>query len=401
MLGNHFSNIMRLTDKIIQTAKKPSRGYLRLTDGDGLTLKITDRGSYFWNFRYYINGRERNMSLGRYPAMSIEAARGEALELRYHLRQGLDPLAERKKKQAAYLAEEKTQKETFEFVAREWYQLKRPEWKNEKHAQQVITTLEQFVFPFIGKKPISRISPPELLKVMEKLYDRPETASRVKQRIRAVFDYAIQTDRLSRNPAIALPKIFRSTIAKQPSLPARELGIFFKQLDTYGNPKTALALRLLILTMTRSGELRFGQWQELQGNEWHIPAERMKMNRPHIVPLSDWALEILDELRSLRRNNSPYFVTGNRNTPLSDTTLSLAMKRLGYAGRAVPHGFRATASTAMNESGLWNPDAIERQLAHTDENAVRAAYNRAEYLEERHRMMQWWADYIRKKIRVS
>lgn len=233
---------------------------------------------------------------------------------------------------------------------------------------------------------------------MEKLHDRPETASRVKH-MRAVFDYATQTDRIARNPAVGLPKIFRGIVKKQHALPISELGEFFSRLESYGNRQTILALRLLILTMTRSGELRFGQWQELNGNEWHIPGERMKMKRPHIVPLSDWALETLEELRCLRRNNSPYFVIGNRNTPLSDTTLSIAMKRLGYAGRAVPHGFRATASTAMNESGLWNPDAIERQLAHIDENAVRAAYNRAEYLEERHLMMQWWADFIRAKIK--
>lgn len=390
---------MQLTDKIIQEAPIPKKGYLRLTDGDGLTLKITDHGSYFWNFRYFFNQRERNMSLGRYPAMTITAARDEALELRYLLRKGIDPLAERQRKQAAYLAEEKEQRETFERIAREWYRLKRPEWKNEKHAQQVINTLSDYVFPHIGKNPISTITPLQLMNVMETILDRPETVTRVKQRIRAVFNYAIQTNRITHNPAIALPKINKKIVQKQHSLPVAELGSFFRKLERYNNRKTILALQLLILTMTRSGELRFGQWQEIQGNEWHIPAERMKMKRPHIVPLSDWALAILEELKTLNKHNSPYFITGNRNQPISDTTLSVAMKRLGYAGRAVPHGFRATASTAMNESGLWNPDAIERQLSHSDENAVRAAYNRAEYLEERHRMLQWWADLIRDQIK--
>ena len=181
-------------------------------------------------------------------------------------------------------------------------------------------------------------------------------------------------------------------------MPAAEIPTFFQRLERYPNRKTALALRLLILTLTRSGEVRLGQWAELHGDQWHIPAERMKMGIAHMVPLSDWALATLDELRALNRYNSPYFITGNRNQPLSDTTLSLAMKRMGYGGRAVPHGFRAMGSSILNESGQWNPDAIERQLAHREGNQVRAAYNRAEYLEERQRMMQWYADYLRAQI---
>ncbi|SUO93014.1 tyrosine-type recombinase/integrase [Suttonella ornithocola] len=179
------------------------------------------------------------------------------------------------------------------------------------------------------------------------------------------------------------------------------IGEFFQRLEGYTNRKTQLALQLLILTLTRSGELRHGQWIEIIDKDWHIPAERMKMKRPHIVPLSDWALEILAEMRSLNKYGSPYFVTGNRNQPLSDMTLSKAMERLGYKGIAVPHGFRAMGSSVLNESGLWNPDAIERQLAHAESNAVRAAYNRAEYLDERRKMLQWYSDFIHQKISMK
>ena len=150
-----------------------------------------------------------------------------------------------------------------------------------------------------------------------------------------------------------------------------------------------------MLTLTRSGEVRRGEWTEISGDTWHIPAEKMKMGLAHTVPLSDWALETLNELRRLNRYGSPYFVTGNRNQPLGDMTLSVAMQRMGYGGRAAPHGFRAMGSSILNESGQWNPDAIERQLAHRESNQVRAAYNRAEYLDERRRMMQWYGEYLR------
>ncbi|SUO96130.1 tyrosine-type recombinase/integrase [Suttonella ornithocola] len=202
------------------------------------------------------------------------------------------------------------------------------------------------------------------------------------------------------NPAQSAPKIVRgknNRVQHHPSLPKERIYEFFQRLEKYPNRKTQLGLQLLILTFVRVGELRGGKWEELKDDEWHIPEERMKMGRPHIVPLSDWSLDILAELRTLNKHNSPYIITGNKNSMMSDNTFSLAMKKMGYKGIAVPHGFRSMASSILNESGLFNPDAIERQLAHAESNAVRAAYNRAEYLEERKKMVQWYSDFIREQ----
>lgn len=388
-----------LTDKLIREALPPNGKSKRLYGSDGLMVDIKPSGNKYFYFRYSFAGKVRHMSLGRYPVLSLEKAREWALEFRFQVLKGIDPLEERKRKQASYKQALQAQENTFEKIAREWYERKRHEWKNAKHGQQVINTLSEYVFSSIGNTPITEITTPDLLTIIDRIAHKHETASRVKQRIKAVFDYAIQTGRATANPAASLPMMKRRGKQKNhPSLPYQELGEFLRRCDGYSNRKTALALRLLILTMTRSGELRSGKWEELHGDEWHIPEARMKNGLPHIVPLSDWALETLDELRQLNKYNSPYFVTGNRNTPISDMTLSVAMKRLGYENRAVPHGFRATASSCLNESGLWNADAIERQLAHKEQNAVRAAYNRAEYLEERKKMMQWYSNFIREQF---
>lgn len=386
---------MRLTEKTIKNAPPGERPY-KLFDGGGLHLFITPRGGKYWRYRYRFDGQDCTLSLGVYPKVRLKQARQLHRDAQSLLAQDTDPHRHKQKRKQA-----EKQQDNFEKVAREWYAHQRPAWKNEKHAWQVIHTLEQYVFPHIGSKAVSEVQPPAIVSILNRLADRPETRTRVKQRISAVFAFAIQTGRATLNPALSAPKTVRSAqnrVRHQPSLPAAEIPTFFQCLDNYPNRKTALALRLLILTLTRSGEVRLGQWAELNGDQWHIPAERMKMGIAHVVPLSDWALATLDELRALNRYNSPYFITGNRNQPLSDTTLSLAMKRMGYGGRAVPHGFRAMGSSILNESGQWNPDAIERQLAHREGNQVRAAYNRAEYLEERQRMMQWYADYLRAQI---
>lgn len=390
-------NTTQLTDKLIKQNNPPKGVAKRIYGSDGLVLDIKASGNKYFYFHYTFNKKSRFMALGRYPNLSLEKAKEYCLELRYQLLKGFDPLEERKKQQNSY----KKKHDTFETIAREWYARKAPQWKNPKHAQQVINTLSQYVFFHIGAKLITDVSTLEIMAIIDPLAEsKPETASRVKQRINAIFEFAIQTGRVKHNPASNIPKIVRSITQKvkhHPALPRERIAEFFERLKSYPNRKVQLALTLLILTITRSGELRFGRWEELKGDEWHIPAERMKMKRAHIVPLSDWALEILDELKKLNKN-SPYFVTGNRNNPISDMTLSMAMKRLGYAGIAVPHGFRAMASSILNESGLFNPDAIERQLAHVEMNKVRSAYNRAEYLEERHRMMQWYSDFIKNNI---
>ena len=391
---------MKLTDRQVRNADSAGRKQRKLFDGGGLHLMLTDKGGKYWRFRYRFRGRDCLLSLGTYPQISLKQVRQLHRDAQTLLHQGIDPHAQ-KMRQRREARQAARQTASFAHFARQWYEGRKNSYTNAKAAQQVINTLQQYAFPLIGERAITELTTADITAVLAPLIaTKPETASRLKQRISGVFDYAVQMGCISHNPVLSTPKIIRSgdkRVKNHPALPVARLGEFFARLAQYPNTKTALALRLLILTLTRSGELRHGQWQELSGDQWHIPAERMKMKRPHIVPLSDWALATLDELRALNRYNSPYFVTGNRNQPLSDMTLSAAMKRMGYTGIAVPHGFRAMASTILNESGRWNPDAIERQLAHAGGNAIRAAYNRAEYLDERRKMMQWYADYIRQQ----
>lgn len=392
---------MRLTDKAIKHADTAGKKRLKLFDGGGLHLMITETGGKYWRFRYRYQGKDCTLSLGCYPHISLKQARQLHRDAQTLLHQGIDP-HQQKMQQKRQQQDSIRQAQSFEHIACQWYERRKPSYSNAKAAQQVINTLKQYVFPVIGKQPINAISVADIMRIIDPIAEsKPETASRVKQRINAVFEFAIQKQLVGYNPSSHLPKIMRSAdkrVKHHPALPPERIGEFFQRLAQYPNRKTQLALTLLIISMTRSAELRYGQWDEIIDTEWHIPAERMKMKRPHIVPLSDWALAILAELRQLNRYHSPYFLTGNRNKPISDMTLSKAMKRMGYDGIAVPHGFRAMASSILNESGLFNPDAIERQLAHKETNKIRAAYNRAEYLDERRRMMQWYADYIKSQI---
>ena len=392
----------RLTVGNIKRAKFAEKGekYRTLYDGGGLILIITNRTKRFY-YQYWIKGKGYKLPLGVFPAMSLQEARKEALRAKLRVLEGFNPQQERK----IQIAENRAISEaTFEAIAVEWFNYTKPQWSNFKHSQQVINTLKQYVFPIIGDYPISNTPTIEIFKAIKSIKNKPETAGRVKGRIRAIFDYAIQTGRATNNPASNLPKIIRSPeqrIKPHLALQQEQIGEFLCKCDQFQNRTTALMLRLLILTFTRSSEIRGGLWAEIKGNEWHIPAERMKMKRPHIVPLSNWALETLAELKVLA-NNSTYFCVGKyKQQPITDSTLSHAMHKMGYKGVATPHGFRAMASTILNESGLFNPDAIERQLAHADTNTVRGAYNRADYLEERHRMMQWYSDYIKKQYLIA
>lgn len=386
---------MRLTEAIIRTMPLPKKPR-KVFDGGGLYLLLTPSGKY-WRYRYRFYGKERTLALGVYPEVGLKSARHAHREAKVMLGNGIDPITNKKR-----LKSEKRAMlgNTFAEIAREWHELKLPEWKNAKHAQQVINTLETYAFPLIGHIPVSAILPLSVFDVLKSVSDKPETANRLKQRINAVFEHAILTGRATFNPAASMPRIVKRQKEHQPALPKELIPEFFYRLSLYPNRMTQLALQLLILTFVRVGELRQGEWSEIQNNEWHIPAEKMKMKRPHIVPLSDWSLEILAELKSLNNTeNLRWIILGNKKQPMSDNTLAVAMKRMGYKDIAVPHGFRAMASSILNESGLWNPDAIERQLAHKEANKVRAAYNRAEYLEERHRMMQWYADFIKERLK--
>ncbi|MDP8052467.1 tyrosine-type recombinase/integrase [Pasteurella atlantica] len=370
----------------------------KLFDGQGLYLHITKSGKY-WRYKYNYANREKLLSLGVYPEVSLKMARELHFEARALLRKGLCPCTEKQKYKKQITVEFNN---TFEKIAKEWYEFKRPDWSNPKHAQQVINTLTDYTFPFIGKYPITEITPVQVMNILNKIKDKAETCKRLKQRISAVFDYAVYTGRLSSNPVQSLPNPAKGKKVKNHlSLPADEIPEFYKKLRTYHCQQAQLGLRLIILTFVRSSELRKAQWSEFKGNEWHIPAERMKKRLPHIVPLSDWALETLEELKELNSkeaNKSTLLFPSKLSPqkPVNENIFIKAMQQIGYKDKAVPHGFRAMASSILNESELFSPDVIERQLAHSERNKVRAAYNRAEYMEKRHEMMQWYSDFLKK-----
>nr|WP_312854429.1 tyrosine-type recombinase/integrase [Paludibacterium denitrificans] len=264
----------------------------------------------------------------------------------------------------------------------------------------MIESLQNDAFPDLGKIAVSDITAPQILTTIRKIESRGaiETASRVLQRIGAVLRYAVQTGRLDTNPAQSLSgTLTTSKVEHMPALPRAELPEFYRRLAVANlYEPTRIAMHLLMLTFVRPGELRAARWEEidLDRAEWRIPAERMKMRAPHIVPLSRQALTLLSSLQSLTGRGALLFpAMTDHAKPMSENTLSYAMGRMGYKGIATPHGFRALASTTLNEEG-FDPDVIERQLAHAERNKVRAAYHRAEYLDERRKMMQWWADFL-------
>jgi integrase len=387
---------MPLSDTTVRQAKPRSKAY-KLSDGQGLYVEVAPSGSRYWRLKYRFAGKEKRLALGVYPTVSLAKAREDAREARLLLNDGIDP-SERKKERAREAKREATN--AFEIVAREWHNIMRPKW-TPRHADDVIESLKKDIFPTLGKRPIAELKAPEFLEAIRKIEKRGaiDIAQRVRQRCSAVLAYAIGTGLAESNPIAAMQGVF-ATRKKEPRniLPAAQLPTFMRQLRSYNGDRTIqLALRLIILTMVRTVELRAARWEEFdfKQNVWLIPSERMKMRAPHLVPLSRQALAILAELKPITGSYELLFPgRSDRQKPISENTLLYALYRMGYHQRATTHGFRALASTLLNECGLWRPDAIERQLAHKERNAVRAAYHRSEYLEERTRMMQWWGDFL-------
>lgn len=386
----------KLTDIAIKSAKL-GKGIRKLSDGNGLVLLVYPNGSKYWAFRYRYLGKEKNLSLGIYPAVGLAEARRKLSDARNLLSSGQDPSEARKavKRQAMISAVN-----DFEAVAREWIVAKSPAW-TPRYTGFVAKRLEQDIFPKLGTRPIKEITAPELLSVVRLVEERgaSELAHRILQCCGQIFMYGIATGRAERNPANDLKGALKTYVKKSfAHLKAIELPEFVKKLNTYdGHPQTRLAVTLLMLTFVRTTELRGATWEEidLDSGEWRIPAHRMKMRRDHIVPLSRQAVAAFTELRRL--NGQWKYVFPNPHKPLkhmSENAVLYALYRMGYHNRTTGHGFRHTASTILNESGLFSGDAIERQLAHVQGNKVRAAYNHAQYLPERRKMMQWWADYL-------
>ena len=387
---------MKLTAIKVKQAKPSAQDY-KLFDGRGLHLLVKKNGSKYWRLKYRYLGKEKTLAIGVYPEVTLEDAREDTTKARNLLnKEGKDPSSE---KRLGKLALTKQAETAFASIAMEWIGIN--DMWTDAHSKRVTTSLERDVFPMIGHRPISEIQPPEVLAVIRAVEDRDalDVASRILQRCSSVFRYAIQTGRATTNPASELKGVLRTRkVQHVASVPRAELPKLIEAIDQYdGNPITTYALQLLLLTFVRPGELRGAKWEEfdIDKAEWRIPAERMKMGSEHIVPLSRQSLELLEKIRPITGVSELVF-HGERTRikPISENTMTYALYRLGYKGRATPHGFRATASSILNEQGL-NPDAIERQLSHVDRNQVRSAYtHHARYLAERREMMQWWADYL-------
>ena len=386
---------MPLTDTAVRNAKRGERPK-KISDGGGLHLLVNPDGARYWRMAYRYKGRQKTLALGVYPIVSLADARIGRDAAKKLLARDVDPsLARKEQRRAARLSGENT----FEIVAREWCENQKNGWTPRYH-RHVVTRLEADVFPEIGSRPIAEIEPPELLTILRKVEKRGalEIAKRLRQTVGQIFRYGIITERAKRDPSADLKGALRASgrQAHHKAIPREELPIFLRALSAYdGEARTRLGLRLALLTFVRTSELRAARWEEvnLEAAVWRIPVERMKMRAPHIVPLSRQAVDAFTELRSIAGRSDFVFPSPSAEGYMSNNTMLFAMYRMGFHGRATVHGFRAVASTLLNEMG-FHSDWIERQLAHDERNKVRAAYNHAQYLPERRRMMQQWADYL-------
>ena len=384
-----------LSDAKARNAKPKAKPY-KMSDGEGLFLLVTPAGSKYWRLKYFIAGKEKLLALGVYPDVTLADARERRAEARKVLAAGKDPGETKKETKRVQTLQAAN---SFEIVAREWLEKRSHEWAGST-ARTRLTRIEMHILPQLGSRPIAEITAPEVLAVLRTVEDRGtlDTARRIMQMCGQIFMYAIATGRAERNPVPDLRGALKTPIVKHYSfINESELPAFIEKMEAYdGGFQTRLALRFLLLTFVRSNELRAAKWTEINWEkaEWRIPAERMKMKELHIVPLSTQTIVVLRELQ--KHTGTWQYLFPNQHNPakcMSENTILFALYRMGYHSRATGHGFRSTASTILNEHG-FRADVIERQLAHGERNAVRAAYNHAQYLPERRQMMQWWADYL-------
>lgn len=388
---------MKLTDTEIRKAKSTEKAY-RMTDGGGLYLLVTPAGGKLWRWKYRFAGTEKLMALGKYPDVSLAMARTRHAEQRRVLASGIDPMVERK---AAKSAGSGAIENAFEIVARAWWD----HWKDDKsprHAQYVMRRLEMDVFPTLGGRSMDSIEAPNLVALTKSIQERGalDIAKRALETIGQIFRFAVAHGHAKRNPASDFkPSDVLKTSRKinYARIESKELPTLLRAIEVYqGFPVTRLAMKFMALTFVRTGELIRAKWAEIdiEAARWNIPAERMKMRTPHIVPLAKQALGILQLLASLT-GDSEWLFPGDRDPkrPISNNTILKALARMGYQGEMTGHGFRGLASTLLHEQG-YPHEHIELQLAHAPRNAVSAAYNHALYLEPRAKMMQDWADFL-------
>lgn len=398
---------MPLNDRQIRNAKPAEKPY-KLSDGGGMYLQVTPAGGRLWRLKYRFDSKEKTLALGKYPDVSLSEARQAAENARRMLAAGQDPSAV---KQAAKRERQAALLSTFAHLANDWHKNNLHRWKP-NHAARVWRYFETDVLPAIGSLPLEEIRVSNIKEMLDPIAARGSiaTADKIRQWVGAVFEYAAMLELTDRNPARALNQYLpKPEKAHMPALPRTELTEFYRRLLLADASRpNKIALMLTMLCFARNTEIRGGQWAEIdfQAAVWVIPAERMKHEKtapkpPHPIPLSDWAMELLQELHAIT-GGTPYLFPSRIHTSgyISDNTLGKIIKTLGYKGIATPHGFRSLASSILNEQG-YNPDAIERQLAHVEENRIRAAYNRADYMAERREMMQWYSDYLREHYRQA
>jgi integrase len=389
-----------LTELAVKNAKPRDKPY-KIADGGGLHLLVKPTGARLWRMKYHFGGKEKLLAFGVYPAVSLRTARERRNEARELLDDGIDPGAKRK---ADKLAVRLAAADAFEIIAREFTENQTARWSNE-YKLDVVRRLEKYIFPDLGARPIADIGATELLAVIRKLEARgaTELPHRMVQTCGQVFRYGIATGRCARDVAADLRGALIPHAKKHmPAIRPEGLPELLKAIDRYeGDAVTRLGLQLMALTFVRTTELIGAEWPEfdIAAAVWTVPEGRMKMKETHLVPLSRQALSVLDDLRAINANSQFVFAGSNPRKSISNNTLLYALYRLGYHSRMTGHGFRAVASTALNEArehGLhtFGVDVIERQLAHTERNKVRAAYNRAEHIRERTALMQWWADFL-------
>lgn len=386
-----------LTDTHIRKIKSTDKPF-KLADSGGLYVFVTPAGGRLWRLKYRHGGKEKTLSIGPYPDVGLAEARTARDNAKKVLREGRDPSVVRQIERV-----ERTEN-TFENIAREWHEMQKPSWIG-KHVDDVIDSLEKHVFPELGKVPIKDITVPDVLRVLRVIEQRPaiETARRVRQRMSAVFCYAISAGRGDDDPAATVLKALAPR--KRGKQPAVGNIIEAKKVlrDAEATPahlETKLGLRFIALTVVRPGELRHAGWGEFEGLDtaeplWRIPADRMKMKREHIVPLSTQAVEVLETMRSIT-GKSPFVFPSPRHPrkPMSENAMGYLLNRAGYHSRHVPHGWRSTFSTVMNEQYPMEGRIIDMMLAHVSKDKVEGAYNRSQYLTRRRQLAQIWADQL-------
>ncbi|MDA8518609.1 tyrosine-type recombinase/integrase [Citrobacter sp. Igbk 16] len=386
---------MPLNDMQIRRAKPEAKAYT-LGDGQGLSLLIEPNGSKSWRFRYRFAGKPKMISLGVYPTITLADARSRRDDARKLVAEGKNPSEVRKEQKIALQTESES---AFEKIATEWHQMKSTKW-SEGYASDIMEAFQNDIFPYVGERPVGEIKPLELLNVLRKIEKRGalEKMRKVRQRCSEVFRYAIATGRAEFNPAADLSSALEVHQSNHfPFLKADEIPDFLRALDSYtGSRLVQIATKLLMITGVRTIELRAALWSEfdLDNAIWEIPAERMKMRKAHLVPLSTQALDLLKELEIMTKNYRYVFPGRNDpNKPMSEASINQVIKRIGYSGRVTGHGFRHTMSTILHENGyesVW----VEMQLAHVDKNSIRGTYNHAQYLDKRRDMMQSYSNMI-------